>query len=137
MLRAIHLEVIHGHQTGRTREIRMCKELTVDEQRLIQVFPTQVMVASGKGCRPHGTILRSYDNLDDVVAARHELQLIVTETLARERAYDAVHASPHIAHIPTSRERCTWLVVRMGNDGSVNRSAANVPSPGSASRAAK
>jgi hypothetical protein len=95
----------------------MCKELTVDEQRLIQVFPTQVMVASGKGCRPHGTILRSHDNLDDVVAARHELQLIVTETHARERAYDTVHAATYIAHIiPTSRERCTCLVVRMGNE---------------------
>jgi len=40
LLIAIHLGVVYGHQTDRTREIRIWKELAVDEQRLIQVFPT-------------------------------------------------------------------------------------------------
>ena len=44
LLSAIHHGVVDGHQTDRTREIRMWKELALDEQKLIQVFPTQVMV---------------------------------------------------------------------------------------------
>jgi hypothetical protein len=46
LLSAIHLVVVHGHQSDRTREIRMWKELAGDAPRLIQVFPSQAMVAS-------------------------------------------------------------------------------------------